>query len=406
MSDYRQIIREAQILASSPDEIVRYIEARSRDNLEDSGDGFEAKLLGIGDRRIDLALAEHCIFAETAQALFFRDVDDIALRLSVLSNEKIGGHLGLDDRIPYALFPEKSDAVDAYIGSANANEFDAIFNNNAIDREFVSDFFSGKTAWESMDEERRILAVRYLGRNTGFTTAYKSKEWEDDGWGDYQHGKAFTAAYEMADRVPVSRSWANALTELYAELPTAIHGVQRNIDTTRWVATDLEDREAERTANAEGRLSSFQSVRFFCTLAGLKGDEGRISYLLGSSDIAERSAAYSCGKFPAWKVWWFLRKDGAFAFGQFLQNDDIWESRQKRKIIDRYYMNNAADLLKCEFNYGEILEKNMKDNPYKFSKSELGIYGIYANANSDREIKRIEQALSIAIVLLILLLLK
>lgn len=230
--------------------------------------------------------------------------------------------------------------------------------------------------------------------------SYKSKEWEDDGWGDYQHGKAFTAAYEMADRVPVSRSWANALTELYAELPTAIHGVQRNIDTTRWVATDLEDREAERTANAEGRLSNFQSVRFFCTLAGLKGDEGRISYLLGSSDIAERSAAYSCGKFPAWKVWWFLRKDGAFAFGQFLQNDDIWESRQKRKIIDRYYMNNATDLLKCEFNYGEILEKRMREFPQYFSQTELDAYKMTYGNKKIEKIERINKILLMFIVIL------
>jgi hypothetical protein len=257
MSEYHKIIREAQILASSPYEIVRYIEGRSRDNLEDGGADFESKLLAIADRRIDLALAQHCIFAETAQSLFFRDADDIALRLSVLSNEKIGRHLRLDERIPYALFPEKSDAFDAYIGSANADEFHAIFNNNAIDREFVSDFFSGKSAWDSMDERHRILAVRYLGRNSGFTKAYKPKEWEDDGWGDYQHGKAFTAAYMMADRVPVRSDWANALTELYAELPNDIHGVQRNVDTSRWIATGAEDQDAERKANAEGRFSIF-----------------------------------------------------------------------------------------------------------------------------------------------------
>ena len=104
MSEYRKIILDAQILARSPDEIAKYIEGRSKDNSEDSGADFEAKLLCLGDRRIDLALAQNCIFAETAQSLFFRNAEDIPLRLSILSNEKVGSWLGLYFHIPYALF--------------------------------------------------------------------------------------------------------------------------------------------------------------------------------------------------------------------------------------------------------------------------------------------------------------
>jgi hypothetical protein len=406
MSEYQKIIREAQILASSHYEIVRYIEGRSRDNLEDGGTDFESKLLAIADRRIDLALAQHCIFAETAQYLFFRDADDIALRLSILSNEKIGEYLHVDEHMPYALFPEKSDAFDAYIAGVNADEFHAIFNNNAIDREFVSDFFSGRAAWESIDERRRILAVKYLCRNSGFTTAYKPKGWRFDDFDDYDHAKAFTASYEMADRVPVRSDWANALTELYAELPNDIHGVQGNIDTNRWIATDAQDQDAERKANAEGRFSIFQSVRFYCALAGLKGDDGRIAYLLGSSDISERSAAYRCGKFPAWKIWWCLRKDGTFAFGQFLNNDDVWGSRQKRKIISRYRLNNISNSLKSDFNYGEILEQRMRECPRNFSREELDVYDINIVSNYDNKIDDIIKGMFIIFLLMAVILFK
>lgn len=254
MSEYKQIIREAQILASSPCEIVRYIEGRSRDNLEDSGEDFETKLLCLKDRRIDLALAQHCVWAETAKTLFFRDTEDLVLKLSVLTNEKIGKYEGLYASIPYAIFPENSQELDEYIKTISENELHALFSNPTIDRDFVRDFFMGKSAWDSLDEEHRVHSIRYLSRNSGFTKEYKRKEWRDDDFfGHVRHGAAFAAAYEMADRVPVSQNWAYALEELYAELPNDIHGVQGNIHTNRWIATDAEDQDAERKANTNLR---------------------------------------------------------------------------------------------------------------------------------------------------------
>ena len=412
MSEYQQIIREAQILASSPCEIVRYIEGRSRDNLEDSGEDFETKLLCLKDRRIDLALAQHCVWAETAKTLFFRDTEDLVLKLSVLTNKKIGKYECLDQTMPYAIFSKKSQEFkfsdnsqefENYIKTISENELHALFSNPTIDRDFVCDFFMGKSAWGSMDEEHRVLSIRYLSRNTGFTSAYKPKEW-DDVWDDYQHGKAFTAAYTMADTVPVRSDWANALKELYAKLPNDIHGVQGNIDTNRWIASEPEDLDAERKANAEGRLSTFQSVRFYCALAGLKNNEGRISHHLASNDIAERSASYRCGKFSAWKVWWSLRKDGAFALGQFLKNDDIWNSRRKRKIIDSYYMKNCIDLLESEFNYGETLERRMRESPHNFSKSELDAYDINHLSSADQKLEKINKIMSIILIVLAVIL--
>lgn len=404
MSEYQQIIREAQILASNSDEIVRYIEGRSRDNLEDSGEDFETKLLRLKNRRIDLALAQHCVWGETAKTLFFRDTEDLVLKLSVLTNEKIGRYLRLDERIPYAIFSKKSQEFENYIKTISENELHALFSNPTIDRDFVCDFFKGMSAWCSMDEEHRVLSIRYLSRNSGFTSAYKPKDWEDDGWDDYKHGKAFTAAYMMADTVPVRSDWAFALEELYAELPNDIHGVQGNIHTNRWIATDAQDQDAERKANAEGRLSTFQSVRFYCALAGLKNNEGRISHHLASKDIAERSASYRCGKFSAWKVWWSLRKDGAFALGQFLNNDDIWNSRRKRKIIYSYYMKNCIDLLESEFNYGEILERRMRESPHNFSKSELDAYDINDLSSTDQKLEKINKIMSIILIVLAVIL--
>lgn len=404
MSEYQQIIREAQILASSPCEIVKYIEGRSRDNLEDSGEDFETRLLCLKDRRIDLALAQHCVWAETAKTLFFRDTEDLVLKLSVLTNEKIGKYEGLDETIPYAIFPEKSQQLDGYIKIVSENELHALFSNPTIDRNFVRDFFMGKSAWHSMDEEHRVLSVRYLSRNSCFTAAYQPKEWRDGDFDDVRHGAAFTAAYEVANRVPTCRSWAYALKELYAELPNDIHGVQGNIDTNRWIASEPEDLDAELKANGEGRLSIFQSVRFYCALAGLKNNKGRISYLLSSSDIAERSASYRCGKFSAWKVWWSLRKDGMFAFGQFLNNDDIWQSRIKIKIIDRYYMNHATDLLECEFDYGEIFEKRMREAPHNFSKSDLDIYEKKNISSADQKLEKINKIMSMILIVLAVIL--
>ncbi len=153
MSEYQQIIREAQILASSPCEIVRYIEGRSRDNLEDGGEDFETKLLCLKDRRIDLALAQHCVWAETAKTLFFRDTEDLVLKLSVLTNEKIGEYEGLDETIPYAIFSKRSQEFENYIKAISKNELHALFGNPTIDRNFVCDFFMEKSAWHSMDEE-------------------------------------------------------------------------------------------------------------------------------------------------------------------------------------------------------------------------------------------------------------
>jgi hypothetical protein len=99
-----------------------------------------------------------------------------------------------------------------------------------------------------------------------------------------------------------------------------------------------------------------------------------------------------------------LRKDGAFALGQFLKNDDIWGSRGKRKIIDSYYMKNCTDLLECEFNYGEILEKRMRESPHNFSKSELDAYDINDVSSADQKLENINKFMSIILIVLAIIL--
>jgi len=67
-------------------------------------------------------------------------------------------------------------------------------------------------------------------------------------------------------------------------------------------------------------------------------------------------------------------------------------------------MKNCTDFLESEFNYGETLERRMRESPHNFSKSELYAYDINDLSSTHQKIEKINKTMSIILIVLAVIL--
>ncbi|MFM7630829.1 MAG: hypothetical protein ACKO43_03340 [Alphaproteobacteria bacterium] len=84
MRDYKNIIKEAELLASSPEAVVAYLKER---DSQDGDDELEQALLRLNHPLIDLALAQYGRSLDVLKTLFHRG--QLPLKVAVLANQCI-----------------------------------------------------------------------------------------------------------------------------------------------------------------------------------------------------------------------------------------------------------------------------------------------------------------------------
>lgn len=341
------LIREAELLASSPERVYLWLEARAtkRPWTNDDGDEpLEQALLDRHEPLVDIALARFCQCDSTAHALFTQantvnsqHSHERAVRLALLSNTALsnyalGGMHSFAD-IPSCLFGPDGECFNKWLASASREEIMAMFSNPIIDEMFLIDFLEGKAAWQSLDEGRRIAAVRSLSVNARMKSKYSG---DMDGLAEYTYNSVFHAAWKLAETLPPTRDWAMALGLLLSELPREFHEMDDILHVAeRWrpEATDEGSLKDEAEIAKSGIVWSYDLVRQSLALLKDSRDNESTDELLASDDFAFRAAAYSSHKLTADQILSAYDRDKNLAVNCCQQNYTLWRHPELRKAV-------------------------------------------------------------------------
>jgi hypothetical protein len=158
--DPKVVLKEAELLASSPEMAADWLRGYNRWSATDPADDrLEHNLLARKHRLIDLALARYGQCEEVLRALFGRD--DEILRAAALSNENIykySIHLA-----PF-LDPERQREL-GWMGKLSDLELKALFYNPALPGNCIQDFFEMQGAWTVLSDSQRRVAAGCLVQN-------------------------------------------------------------------------------------------------------------------------------------------------------------------------------------------------------------------------------------------------
>lgn len=324
--NYKVVLREAELLASSPETVADWL----RDHLpwsetDPTDDSLEANLLARQERVIDLALARYGTSASVLQNLFGRE--DEVLRAAALSNENV--YQGID--FPRAL---DMDRQLNWLSGLSEIELKALFSNPKLSSYQIKLFFSMEGAWQVLSESQRKTAAWCLVNNmmqwTDTFSVFDPDTWEST------RLDCIEAAYAFADRIEMTPPWPAMLARLYSKLgePSYISFDPLKI-AARWASSDDEDET--KKDNKKGNLTTHQEVR--CGLGRLAAakagsDVKKLESLLQHKDVAVRCGAYLVAHLSAEQVDAACKKDKYLACNYLIPNEHIWRYGETRDILE------------------------------------------------------------------------
>lgn len=327
---YQQVVREAELLSSSPEQIAAELR-EAADQAKTSpfeaalDEDTERALLELKNARVDIALARYCHQQDTARSLFFREPNDPAIRMAVLSNQTFGGKAFKLD--PLLLFKDDKRALSDFLASASRQELSALFNNPTLDDFFISDLLQGNEHWSALGEGKQVFVLLALSNNPRIKEEYDSRHM--DGWAEYKHESVFNAAWGLAATAPVRNDWAMALSRLYEHLLPAAH----SIDDPLAVAARWQSPEGDKAGPGDTYLSNFAGVRKALALLAIQRTRSQGKSLLEHEDVAFRAAAYSVTDMTPEQLAMAYDRDGELAFNYLVHNDRLWRQAATREAL-------------------------------------------------------------------------
>jgi hypothetical protein len=332
---YKAIITQAELMAMPTETAATFMKKRASQSKDDwhvdvVDEDVEAALLARNDPWLNLALARYARYVATLKPLFEPGEPSAPLKLAVLSNTVVGGEIF--SRFPVSLFASGEQAA-AWLVEATGEELSALFENHNIDDSFLRDLLEGKKPWDVISDARLAMIVANLHRNDRMRKPYDDSYM--DGYAEYSYGAVFNEAWRLAERVPVNKDWARALSWLYDCLETDAFFIKSPLDiAARW-HVDLSNADAaeEEDQLKRGRLSHIQGVRKGLARLALRKDSKLLAIFLGSDDPALRSAAYSDGAVKAEQLSAAYERDGKLVFNEAMHNHRIWQTATRRDAL-------------------------------------------------------------------------
>jgi hypothetical protein len=345
--DPKGIVLEAELLASSPEQVRAWLVERAKEERRfrrDDGGDLERVLLERGDALITLSLARYCASVEVARAILTGPArGDKALRLALLMNEPLGrvGLIGM----PCELL-EKDQPVDKFLAALDVEEIWALFSNRYLSEDFLVDFFEQKAPWQALDDERRYYAIACLGDNPRMQASYDGNRYYHT-WTKHTHNQVLDAAWELSEKLPVTRVWADTLSWLYEKLDPglALTTIKNPLElAARWVPdpADAKQIEEEKKDLERGTLGSFARVRkniAGLAVAGSHSQEERRA-LANHADPAVRAAFYAGVSLSRKEEMEAGERDPLLSF-KMMENPAVWRTKAHCKLLEKMARDNV-----------------------------------------------------------------
>lgn len=371
---YQAVVNQEWLLASSSQEVVRFLEKRASQPNDirfekDADEKLEVALFERNDPLIMLALARYAAYSKVVSQIFASasgsDARSKALRLSALSNEKMGGHSFTE--LPNGLFKDRSSLL-SYLACADLEEISVLFQNRTIDDAFLRNFLEGKESWECMSEEHRMAAVAALLYNERLVTPYDRTFM--DGYAEYNYGAVFDAVWKLSERLPVTREWAARLCWLFDKVLTDAFSMEKPLEVAqRWKpdASDQKAIEKETEENGRGYLSIYQGVRKGLGMLALSKSSPLLADLMASDDPAFRCAAYRAGNLSPEQISAAYDRDGELFFNEAVDNANLWQRLATREALHGaawaiVHHDRHSDLMAANI-FNGVKERMAKEHP-------------------------------------------
>ncbi len=380
MRNYRTLIKEAELLAASPQIVVDWLQSRSANvqlfrDIEEADEDLEQALLARNEPLIDFALARYCVYPDVARALFEKasgpDANNRqakALRLAILANQSLAkARMGLRG-FPSALVPENE--FPGWLARADYNEIAALFENPSLDDSFLESFLDSKESWQALNEDRRLVALYALTRNSRMKAPYDQR-WMD-GYAEYRYNSVFNAAWKLAGTAPTTPVWAHALSYLYQAVwrHSSIDSLKL---TERWHPdqADAKSLKDEAAAIERGNLGGYGRVRQGLAQLALSKKSGIGPELLASDDPAFRAAAYASMALTPEQIVAAYEKDKELAVNEAVHNEELWRRPETREALQQICWravrdDKHSDLLAANV-FNAVEERMMKEHPQWFA---------------------------------------
>ncbi len=312
---------------------------------------------------IDLALAEHGRSATILRRVYRRSSD--AVRVTACSNASLfvgdtfANFLRHDENLLWRLIFDGSLA-----------ELRAICENPGIGSRFFGALID---AWQPEDErkedtrylpeDRYIEILHFLSANPRISQSREESAERHymDGFAEYQYNKFYCAAWELAEKAPVTPAWADALAKLYQKLYApwdCIKDPEAVLD--RWRPAD------------EGEYAATRDVRGAIAARFMKPSLEQ----LNNADSSIRQAFYRSFDPDAkafreldWNQW--IDQDPHIYF-DISVNDKVWASARGRHNLNRMLWHGSKknnDLLEIGF-YKERIQELQAKHPDWFADDD------------------------------------
>lgn len=369
----KAIIQEAWLLASTPQEVVQFLEKRASKGKDarfedDVDEELETALLDKNNPLINLALARYAFHEEIVRKLFFGahgdDVYSQAIRFSVLSNQCVWSFI---HGLPNVLL-ENEEQIITWITSANIQEISVFFMNPKLDDLFLKEFLEGNKVWQAMNEERRLVAIAALSANERMKTPYDESLM--DGFRDYLYHSVFNAAWKLSEVLPTTKQWAYVLSMMFYKLERNGFSIEDPISLAgRWFldSNDIEAIEEEKKVLTSGHLSDYQSVRNSLALLALSKSQDLLPQLLSSDDIALRCAAYTTADLTPEQIHSAYELDQKIAYNNLISNPKLWRIYPTREVLHKISWeivdNNENSDFDAANDFNRVEERVRKDHP-------------------------------------------
>ena len=356
------LIAEEELLGSSPEKIFDWFKKRSEvegriENILDAE--AELKLLAKKERLIDLAIALYGVHSDSLEIVFKKanKEKNKALILACLSNKAVSKAAYSITNMPGVYIDTVENFVE-WLKSCSIEEIITLFSNEGIGREFLIAYFEGNDYWMALDEERRAYSIVALSDNPIIQQKYDGP-W--DGYAEYSHNKLFDTCWNLAETLPVSIKYAQALGDLYEKLLDKRYKYDALTVAKRWMVDVDEDANKKKWS-----LNGFEYIRagiYKCLFEHITEDN---SIYLENEDIAYRAVAYSKLMLTEEEIESSYEKDKLIAIRYLLKNNYIWRFEKLRYKLykccsdaDGKYNDNYLDCCN-DYNYKEEDIKKLK----------------------------------------------
>ncbi|MDP2167216.1 MAG: hypothetical protein Q8J64_02660 [Thermodesulfovibrionales bacterium] len=213
IADPKVLIEAKRLLLSSPEEVYRYFE-----NLNDENMSYQLSfvLADSGNELIKLALAKYSKNSNVVEKLFNENKDETIRCAALLNPDFPLGSFGAISLKHTPLVKILEEGTDA--------ETYALVTNKSLKGETLACIFDKRGWAEKLSDERWFLCSIYALDNPNLHEDYKSISpvGYDEGWQDYSHSEAISAAWNLLIKAPLTEQWAiglvHQITKLHAKI--------------------------------------------------------------------------------------------------------------------------------------------------------------------------------------------